>query len=938
MTVHDACPENDTELLERTAASEAVATLLADANAGRGGTLVIVGGAGLGKTALLEGAAERAAPVFAVARGCGDSMETWIPFGLFAQVTDGLGATGILDPRPPWKGARAESFNAVLRWLRNAGGPVLLLLDDLHWADPASLSLLAFLSRRLGSCSVAVIAALRTWPASPYDTCRRLGHDGHARIEQLAPLSTAAAARLLTTRLGTPLGDAAARAVATACAGNPLLLLEAAEAMRRGDLDADRLAERPVLPDGSLVLARFGDLPASARRYLSAAAVLGSRFRASVAVEVASLDLADGDRALEALLAGGLVRSAGVHYEFVHPLFHETVYADLSPPVRTRLHARAFAALERDGLDHEAAEHALRGEVADDDRVISTLSRLGHGALRSGELTAAERYLGGAVDLAGGRAGAHLLLALGDTRLEQGRVALAVVAYRSALAARGGDSATDARVLRMLGRAHAARGRLDEAVTSYRESAELATPADPAAAVAVLLELASVLASLDSPAEGLAVVMGARSLAASSVTGLTEWVDAVAGYLRLLLGDPRGIEPLDRVSADPGTVAGAGDRPWARDLVHYVAIGSLLLERFDAAERILDLAGTDARHASSSRLVSRASALRGELCLRRGRVEEALAWAELAVAAAGDAPQAGSPAPTVLAAVRLHLGEDEACEHWCSEANRAVVLGGGWSAQIRLWDVLGRLRLRQGRLAEAVELYRRLGEIGRTLRVGEPCVAHWQRHAVTALMLGGHEAEAVRIVDELEATASVVPCRWPRVVAASGRAAVAERHGDREGAEEGHRTAVALTEDGLLPLEHIQSLVDLGGFLRRSGSPVQARAVLADAQQRAEAAGDALLAGEAHAELRIAGGRRHRTAAERQRLTRQEERVGRLAALGHSNEEIARQMCVAVSTVKTHLERVYAKLEVRSRQELRGTSLVAPAPEPVAGDGPVPSR
>jgi DNA-binding CsgD family transcriptional regulator len=117
-----------------------------------------------------------------------------------------------------------------------------------------------------------------------------------------------------------------------------------------------------------------------------------------------------------------------------------------------------------------------------------------------------------------------------------------------------------------------------------------------------------------------------------------------------------------------------------------------------------------------------------------------------------------------------------------------------------------------------------------------------------------------------------------------------------------------------LPVEHAETLLGYGGFLRRHGQPTRARRVLAQAIEAAQAAQAGWLAGLAHAELRVAGGRRRRPAP--RDLTPQEARVAALAATGAGNAQIARQLSVSVSTVETHLERIYAKLGIHSRREL----------------------
>jgi DNA-binding CsgD family transcriptional regulator len=132
---------------------------------------------------------------------------------------------------------------------------------------------------------------------------------------------------------------------------------------------------------------------------------------------------------------------------------------------------------------------------------------------------------------------------------------------------------------------------------------------------------------------------------------------------------------------------------------------------------------------------------------------------------------------------------------------------------------------------------------------------------------------------------------------------------------------MTLHDEADLPLERVLTLLDWGGYLRRTGQLVRARGQLSDALRAAEAHGAGWLAEQAHEELRFAGGRRR--APRPEGLTPQEERVAGLAASGHSNREIADRLHLSAHTVKTHLERIYAKKGLRSRRELMHTGAAA---------------
>ena len=397
-------------MLEREMTRIAVTNLISGAREGRGGALFVVGEPGLGKTTVLDQARRLACLDLRIGWGHGDVTEASLPFGFFAAVLDTVdGPRNLLDlaaSGPRGGDVKAARFGSVLRWLDTTGTePVLLVLDDLHWADPDSLDLMSFLVRRVRKLPVAVLAALRPWPPAANELATSLAYDGYAAVDQLAPLSRDAATALLAARLGGPVSGAMSRMALELCGGNPLLLEQVAAAIRRGeDVRAPARIGTAAIRAG-IVLTRFAGVPKVALRCAQAASVLGTRFRPELAVKVAQLDNREADIALDALCRSGLVRSqTEMAAEFVHPLFRQALYDDLAVPVRTRLHARAFTELNTRGLHGEALDHATRADLSGDDVALEAMTRAGMAALRSGAPTLATRHLQTAVRAAGSRA------------------------------------------------------------------------------------------------------------------------------------------------------------------------------------------------------------------------------------------------------------------------------------------------------------------------------------------------------------------------------------------------------------------------------------------------------------------------------------------------------------------------------------------------------
>ncbi len=218
-------------------------------------------------------------------------------------------------------------------------------------------------------------------------------------------------------------------------------------------------------------------------------------------------------------------------------------------------------------------------------------------------------------------------------------------------------------------------------------------------------------------------------------------------------------------------------------------------------------------------------------------------------------------------------------------------------------------------MAEAHTLFERIEQLNGRLGIGEPCLFPWARDAIAVHVATDHLADAERVVAWLDRCAGRLPCRWPGIAAAVGRARLAERAGDVPAAAASFAAALRLHKGLELPLERAQTLIDYGSFLRRTGRSVEARSHLAEAVALSERAGAVWLASRAGSELAVAGGRRRRHR-DPESLTPQELRVARLAAAGRTNREIAGHLYLSIKTVETHLQQVYAKRGIRSRRQL----------------------
>ncbi|HZQ34889.1 MAG TPA: AAA family ATPase [Dehalococcoidia bacterium] len=404
------------------------------ARTGSGSIALVAGEPGIGKTRLVAELARHARTVEALVllghAYDGDGLPPYFPFVealrsyLRERVsappatplpTDGLAQLSLLLPElrdrfPDLPAGRVDSpelehyrlYEAVTDLIesaaRDAGG-ALFLLEDLHWADAASLALLRHVARRLPGLPLMLVATCRTVaprPGHPLEaTLAELV--GAAQLErvQLRPLPAESVSELIAAVSGAPPASTVAGRVYTETDGNPFFVTELVRHLQENGIDlTDPHAGggRWTLPEGvrQVIHSRLVRLGADGTAMLGDAAILGDRFAFDLLAGMSELSAGQLTAALDAALAASLLREVDDGYAFMHALVRQAVLSGLSLPRRQQLHLRAAQAIERRRprlVEREVADLArhlrLAGSSADPEKTAAYLRRAAEAAERT---------------------------------------------------------------------------------------------------------------------------------------------------------------------------------------------------------------------------------------------------------------------------------------------------------------------------------------------------------------------------------------------------------------------------------------------------------------------------------------------------------------------------------------------------------------------------
>ncbi|MEN3535579.1 AAA family ATPase [Microbispora sp. ZYX-F-249] len=908
--------------------SDALRALVDRAGTGAGGCLLLLGGPGAGKTALLDLAAAHAAtgapgePGFLVLRTRGVAGETHLPYAglhaLLRPIADRLDA--------PAAGTRvlAEALRtgadagglalpaALLRLLEAAGRPVLVCADDIQWLDAPSLEAICFVARRLGTIPVAVLLASAEPGTAPADLPPL----------PLAPLDGRASRQVLDDLVPEGLPGDLRTALVRAARGNPLALAELAGSLT----DEHRKGAAPppeTPPRGGRLWRAYAD---RLRRLPADTADLVLLIAADPGIDAVTLtgaaEARSGLAALEAAEAAGIVvESPDGGFDLADPLLRHVAYAEASLARRRAVH-RLLAGLlddaphdarggERrrlrrawhraaalDGSARELAEDLVRAlaEVPkttpaafpEPFRVLERAAELtGHGEARAARLAAAAQHAW----QAGQPQRARSLLSRIDT------------------AAAGAEVRGRAELLR--GSLELRAGKTDSACDTLLAAAERLLRTDREQAVRALVRAGEASYLAGDNRRFLTIARRAETLRRPDDAHLTRMaLEYLGGMAATFRGRHReATASLRRVATGVMAPPSAG----SPSALVWGGVANLLLGNGAAAltlaSRAVEVARAHGAVASMPQMLE--ILIQAQQWMGRYDAVAANAMDGLRLAQETGRAVSGAQHLAWLAFTAAVEGDEETC---ALRAARAVELAAAHGVSVA--EALGTLALAHldvaaGRHADAVH---RLRAVART---GDPLVV---RVMATPLLV----ESAVRTGDAAQARdALVVLERWADSTRDPDRLALAARcHAllaPPDEAGERFAQALELHRQGSCAFETARTRLLYGGMLRRSRRPGAAREHLHGALETFERYGARLWSAHARAELRAAGEsvRPSGSRSEAGRLlTAQQFQIATLVAEGATNREVAARLFISPRTVEHHLRNIFARLGVRSRVEL----------------------
>jgi DNA-binding CsgD family transcriptional regulator len=896
-------------LLGREQEREEIDRALAGARSGSSATLALVGEAGIGKTALLDYAAEQAEGM-QVLRARGVESEAQIPFASLLELLrpavplleriphpQAVALEGAFALRPGPAQDRFAVGAATLSLLAAYAeqGPVAVLLDDAHWLDESSAQALLFAFRRLVADPIAVLLAAR-------DDEQSVLYDADLPTIRVGGLSSDEAAALLGG-----MAPALTGRLHVATAGNPLALLELAD-------DAGELA---FAPEGAPVLVsarisraflrRAQTLDPAARRALVLAAtsdtgetVVLERAARSLEIDLAALAAAEGE---------GLITLRAGTVEFRHALARSAIYADAPAQERRDAHRALAGALPDRDIDRRAW-HLASAAIGSDAAASAALEQAGVRARHRSAYAAAAAAFERAGRLAlDPERRARLFLTAADSAWLAGQAEPAGKLLDTAR-----QNTTDPAVIVSIdGLAGEIATRRGPVMRGHAILTAAATRADPERAVAMLSDAAIACFHAGNPTEMLAVASRAVATLPEHPSVRARFIAATTlGMARILGGD--AASGADAIHEAITLVEGAPELHDDLRLLPWLTLGPIFLRETDVGRSLIEHALKIARERAAVGALPFVLGLlaRDQATTDRWAVAESTYREAIELARESDQRTGLAFGLSGLAWLHARRGREQACRQGATEAMALSMELGTRLYEVWATAALGELELGLGNAARAAEYLEQRQNLLRELSITDVDLSP-AAELVDAYTRLGRIEEAQQVTAELTAAANAKAQPWSLARAARCRGLVApdaditvhferalRHHEQTPDAFEKARTQLAYAER-----------------LRRARNRVLARKQLREAIEAFERLDARPWAERARSELAATGESvRRRDPSTVDELTPQELQIGLLLASGKTTRETAAALFLSPKTIEYHLRHVYQKLDIHSREEL----------------------
>lgn len=877
------------DLIEREAAVRSLQAALQAARQGKGGTVLLFGEAGIGKTSVLKAvfdaapAGRRGESIHLLRGGC-EALFSPRPLGPLHDMAPGLSerVRGAL-----WReGGQHEAFALVLTELGEVPGVAVVIIEDVHWADEATLDFIKYLGRRIDASRVLLVLTYRDDELGERHPLRAVLGDlpaaGLCRIP-LLPLSEEGVRRLSRQIAGDGAEAPTSAVLHATTRGNPFFVTECLRGLVSSAGDGQALRRPVPATVRDAVLARAARQSAPVRSLLDLVAIVPARIETTLVQAL----LAPAPQDVAQALASGLLAAEGVHLSFRHELARVALEQALPPPVAAELHHRVLAHLESQPavpvsrLVHHAQAAGHAGAV------LLHAPRAAEQAAAQGAHREAAALLAAALAHAqrlpdAERVVLHERHAYECYLTDQTAAALQACEAALTIWQRLGEREHEAHTVRWMSRLNWFQGRSERAVELADRALALHQSLPPSVERAWAMSNRAQLHMLAGEAVA-AVDVGERAIAEAERLGAQEvLVHALNNVGAALYADAaappaereRGREALER------SLAMAQAHPWpehvSRAYVNLVSC-AITFRDYASARRWAEVAMVYFAAGDMDSWSHYLEAWVSRLELEQGDWSSAAATAQTLLARGGVAPVSRLPALTVLAQLRLRRGDPG------------------------LWPTL----------AEATALARTTGELQRLVPVAAVhAEAAWLGHAEADLALVQEVCQLT--VKRRIGRAFSELCFWlqrldsapDEVPGLQLEAAVAAERAGR------WRESAALW--AALGCRYERALVLHGSGDEAAMHEALAEMVALGAQASAEHLRELM---RRQGVKGVPRGPRASTAVHPAGLTRREAEVLALLAEGLSNAQIAARLVRSAKTVDHHVSAILGKLNARTRAE-----------------------